>query len=349
MEDIMKKRMVIYLLTDTTNGKQYVGQTSRTLSERLREHRNEKSCYIDRAIRKHGWENFTVKIIEECSTTDELNEREQYWIAQYGTIKPNGYNITAGGGGLSGYTVTQETKKKISATRKKSPVICLETGQIFDSITAAAAWAGVIPSAISYACRGKNRTSGGYHWRFFGVPFVDEDAGKVKRKPKGRPVLCVETGQVFEYINEAARWAKVHKICIMHACKNKNRTAGGYHWRFVDDPNPEEVTVNHSKRIVICVETKQIFESVSAAAKWAGVSVSAISYACRHEDRVIVGYHWRYCDSPDRWSVRCVETGEIFSSACEAAKWAGVSSNSILGVCRKLQKTAGGYHWEFVN
>lgn len=34
------------------------------------------------AMRKHGIENFSFEVIEECSSL-ELNEREIYWIEYY--------------------------------------------------------------------------------------------------------------------------------------------------------------------------------------------------------------------------------------------------------------------------
>ena len=78
MDDIMKKSMVIYLLTDSTNGKQYVGKTMNPLKRRLNLHRYYKRMYVDRAIQKHGRTNFTIEIPEECTTAEELNERERY-------------------------------------------------------------------------------------------------------------------------------------------------------------------------------------------------------------------------------------------------------------------------------
>jgi len=54
--------------------------------------------------------------------------------------------------------------------------------------------------------------------------------------------------------------------------------------------------------------------------------------------------------SPRKRAVRCVETGEIFASAAEAAKAVGCKSRSpISAVCkkRKCYKTCMGFHWEF--
>lgn len=63
---------------------------------------------------------------------------------------------------------TEETRKKMSenSTTKKK-VMCLEVGYIFDSITEAAEFANVSKYAISNCCKGKSKTSGGYHWKYY--------------------------------------------------------------------------------------------------------------------------------------------------------------------------------------
>ena len=87
----------IYLITNRINGKQYVGQTSRTIEQRFNEHASCRRTAIDKAIAKYGRENFTVEELETCDTIEQANEREQYWIAFYGCMAPKGYNLTTGG------------------------------------------------------------------------------------------------------------------------------------------------------------------------------------------------------------------------------------------------------------
>lgn len=47
--------------------------------------------------------------------------------------------------------------------------------------------------------------------------------------------------------------------------------------------------------------------------------------------------------------VRCIETGEIFSSALQASKKVGLKSSAgISKCCSGERRTAGKLHWEFV-
>lgn len=52
---------------------------------------------IGRAIKKHGWEAFDAKVVQQCSTMGELNEAERFWIDRYDSLAPHGYNIREGG------------------------------------------------------------------------------------------------------------------------------------------------------------------------------------------------------------------------------------------------------------
>ena len=106
----------IYLITYELDGKKYVGQTTRSVELRFKEHLHEESC-IGKAMKKYKIENFTWKILEECATAEQLNEREKFWIAKYDCKFPKGYNMTDGGNGLFGLTV--KSKLKISLALKK--------------------------------------------------------------------------------------------------------------------------------------------------------------------------------------------------------------------------------------
>ena len=47
--------------------------------------------------------------------------------------------------------------------------------------------------------------------------------------------------------------------------------------------------------------------------------------------------------------VQCIETGEIFESASDAArKVSNTTQSKICMVCRGQRKTCGGYHWQYI-
>ena len=94
-------RGFIYKITNTINGKSYIGQTIQNVKERFYQHCATKcskavsNMAIHRAINKYGKSNFTVEVIEEIDSAN-LNDRERYWIKCYNSYN-NGYNSTKGG------------------------------------------------------------------------------------------------------------------------------------------------------------------------------------------------------------------------------------------------------------
>lgn len=120
MKKELKRIGVIYCYT-SPNGKKYIGQTVRE-SRRKSEHKIETSkteTKFGRAIRKHGWENFTYDILFTLKSFDinrikiVLNVMEKYLIKKYDSYI-NGYNLNDGGNGNLGYKHTPEMIIKLT-------------------------------------------------------------------------------------------------------------------------------------------------------------------------------------------------------------------------------------------
>ena len=117
---------VIYLLTNTVNGKPYVGQTIQEERDRWNSHcsaaRIGGRLKIDRAIRKYGPEAFRREILEELPKED-LDDAEKFWIALYESIE-FGYNTSEGGKGCRGFKMPRDAVERTRAAltgRKASP------------------------------------------------------------------------------------------------------------------------------------------------------------------------------------------------------------------------------------
>lgn len=111
--------MYIYQITNTVNGKIYIGKTTKTIEERFQRHtynaNAESQTHLYRAMRKYGTEAFTVTELESgFNSEDDLNEAEIRYISE---LSPH-YNMTAGGEGTSGFNHYSETRKKISKAIK---------------------------------------------------------------------------------------------------------------------------------------------------------------------------------------------------------------------------------------
>lgn len=64
-----------------------------------------------------------------------------------------------------GMTFSDEHKRKIGKAHSKK-VLCVETGEVFNSAMTAERATGIYQSSISNVCNGKLKTTGGYHWQF---------------------------------------------------------------------------------------------------------------------------------------------------------------------------------------
>jgi len=109
----------IYLITNLINQKKYVGITKKTIEERWQDHiktakKRRKKYAVHNAILKYGLENFSIVLLEENDNV----EREMFWIEQHDSYN-NGYNLTKGGDGTNGITVTIEEREKRSIRAKE--------------------------------------------------------------------------------------------------------------------------------------------------------------------------------------------------------------------------------------
>ena len=109
---------IIYCITNTVNGKQYVGQTTKALISRWRWHLRYANAgsqgALHASIRKYGTKVLRIEQIDSAASLEELNKKETSWIAQLNTFTPHGYNLTRGGDGVLGWRPAQEAKDKMS-------------------------------------------------------------------------------------------------------------------------------------------------------------------------------------------------------------------------------------------
>lgn len=224
---------VIYLITNKLDGMKYVGQTTRTIEERFEEHKRHKKFFIGNAINKDGAKNFTIEVIEECETQEQLSEREKYWIAYFDCIAPKGYNLTDGG--EFNWNHLPEVRAKISAANSG------ENHPMFGKHHTDEAKA-----RISVSGKGKRRS--------------EEFKARVSAsQPEKHAVICIETSEIFDSVAAAVRSYNLIRANLLKACRNHQCTAGGKHFWFLEDFNAaNEIVIpppktKPQKRAVICL------------------------------------------------------------------------------------------------
>lgn len=58
---------------------------------------------------------------------------------------------------------------------------------------------------------------------------------KLGNNPQAKSVFCVELNKKFDSIRRAEEELGVNINCIVGACKGRQKTAGGFHWRYADE------------------------------------------------------------------------------------------------------------------
>lgn len=102
----------VYCVTNTLNGKRYVGQTVQSLAARWRQHKYLASSrsILSAAIAKYGASVFVIREVAQARNQSELNELEARLIAEFNTVLPYGYNLRGGGNGGGPWNETTRVK-----------------------------------------------------------------------------------------------------------------------------------------------------------------------------------------------------------------------------------------------
>lgn len=113
----------IYKITNTVNGKSYIGQTRNdAVKTRIRDHltgNSKGNRILKNAVKKHGREAFTFEILHDGIIPEFLDTLEIETIQKFNTLAPNGYNLDSGGN--RNKTRSEETKRRLSKANKGKP------------------------------------------------------------------------------------------------------------------------------------------------------------------------------------------------------------------------------------
>lgn len=336
------------------SGKSYIGYTKQKPSQRWKGGNGyDKDTKFGKAIAKYGWDNFSHEIIEtNIQSLEEAKQAEILWIAYYDSFH-SGYNSTPGGDGIDPSIV------------KKVPVIQLnEQLQIiaeYESIKDAAEKTGIYPTNIEAAAKknGNQLKAGGYYW-CRKEDYTEDWRPRIDLR--SQPIICVETQIVYPTMEMAAADNDINNAAsISMCCIGKGITAGGLHWAYLKDYGPDwkprkpkEKDYSKVRKQVICYETGEVFESVSAAAAQTQVSRAVMTRACA-EHRKAKNLHYAYLEEfNSEWQPRpeyipkgapakiviCLETGVQYESLRKASEELGITQSLISRCCNgELQQT----------
>lgn len=258
---------LVYIATNLVNGKRYVGATGKGLAQRRAVHiskamNGHRTCprFYD-AIRKYGIEVFEWDVLTYCSSFDEALAKEIELIA---ALSPE-YNVAKGG----------RSGPRVACNRR--PVMCLETGILYESGMAAAKANGVGGAEISECCSLKQRAAKGLH-------FIYAPRKSMRRATRQQLIRKIEG---FFAIGRRRRGAVL---------VTPNRIVSGGRDRI----GRSAAGPMANARSVICLDDGKVFPSASAAAESYSVAKSAVIELClgKNGRRTVGGFRFSYLDHP---------------------------------------------------
>lgn len=90
----------VYLTTNLVTGKKYIGSHH---TNNFNDNYLGSGTLLKLSIKKYGSDKFTRIIVKHCRSIKEARLLEEFYIKEYNTLIPNGYNISPiGGSGMVG-------------------------------------------------------------------------------------------------------------------------------------------------------------------------------------------------------------------------------------------------------
>lgn len=190
----------IYLFINKINNKVYVGKTIDSFASRFSKHLSNAlelnlQNYFYKAIRKYGYENFDKYVIFQTEELEKNSEnkklldeivckKEIEFIEKFKSNNPKiGYNLTTGGDGVAGFNFSEESKKRMSESRKgelhsnygvknrAGKAVCQYDKEMnfiaeYPSISEAGRALDRTTPSIINCCKGKKELAHGYIWKY---------------------------------------------------------------------------------------------------------------------------------------------------------------------------------------
>jgi group I intron endonuclease len=238
----------VYTITNTTNGKQYIGQSLDVL-QRWRQHRHRLdegthlNAHLQAAWKLHGADAFVFQVLHLCEPAT-LGATEEAALA---AVPPDlRYNIgPAGDNPTRGLTHGEVVRANMSRAKGGRPVVAtnVQTGEErrFPYLQRAVEDLGLSQPHAWACCHGKRTSTNGWRVCFdeahapAAVPPKEKKPKRPDRRSREVVGTHVDTGEEIRFPRVAAvREHGFIRESVIKCLAGQMHTHEGYRWRYID-------------------------------------------------------------------------------------------------------------------
>lgn len=328
---------IVYMATNTTNGKRYVGATRKGLDGRRRSHLRDarrsgrtRDCprFYD-AIRKYGNDAFEWTVLATLVTSEEMYKEEERLIA---LLTPE-YNIASGGLIFT----SKEKQAKFAAdqaSKSSKPVMCLNDGSIYPSAVAAEKAFGLGHKIVSQQCKRGGVTRAGLSFVYLSGSMSEhernqllserlskKDEAEQSRLDKisskiSRPVTDLSTGTIYSSARAADKALNLVFGTVDSCCRRGKASRRGECFAFGELSEQDRC---------------RLLEEVTA--KRQEVDDGWKEKLSKKHSRVVI----------------CENTNRLFDNPKAAAAELGLSADTVYTHCRSGKPTRSGLLFSYLD
>lgn len=205
-------------------------------------------------------------------------------------------------------------------------VICVETREIYDSVTECSKAIGVKTQNISVNCCKNHRTAKGKHYAYledFDENWLPAEEYNTNRRKKlsslKKKIFCYQNNKIYLSATDAAEELGISVRAVCRCAKKDGDliSTHGYNFCYLED----------------WYEGWTPRKSIQGKHKFSEEQKSLMRKNNKNSKKV-----------------KCVDTGKVYRSLNEASRETGISSELISRVAahKKNHNTAGGFRWEYI-
>lgn len=219
-----------------------------------------------------------------------------------------------------------------------------------------------------------------------GIIERSEEYQKLRKKfveENSKKVICLDTGIVYDSIRSTCRELNIDRKSLLDVLNGKQYIINGKHFEYFSDNSSleyckqriEQIETerNRFKKKVICLDTMEIFNSISEAEKKYDLQHSALILNLQGKNISCKDLHFEFAEEKDYTKEYCtskiqeleskrkipkiknykkkilnVELNKTFDSINEALRFLGKTSNGKFNKWLKEKETIYGYHWKLI-